>query len=111
MVRTLRVLFSVILVSMLAVTTWASLEANVMVGLANVFRDRWAIATLADAVFGFLTFYAWVFYKESRWMSRVGWLIAVILLGNIAMAIYMLRILLKLPLDARAEDILLRKTA
>lgn len=107
--RSLRVLFSGIFVLMIGVTTWASLESNVLEGFSYVFRDRWAIATLADALFGFLTFYAWVFYKESRWTSRMGWLVAILALGNIAMAFYMLRLLMKLGPNARPEDILLRK--
>ncbi len=111
MFRTLRVLFAGILILMLGVTVWASLQTNVMEGFAYLFRDRWGIATLADATCGFLTFYAWVFYKQNTWTSRILWFVAIITLGNIAMAFYMLLVLAKLPANARAEDLLLKRTA
>lgn len=108
--RVLRVLFSFIFVIMICITVWASLKSNVLEGFAYLFNDRWAIATLADATFGFITFYAWVFYKETSWFSRLLWLILILALGNIAMAFYMLRLLIKVGVNARPEDILLRKS-
>ena len=70
----------------------------------------WFIATLFDTYWGFLTFYCWVFYKENSWMKRVTWLVAILLLGNIAMAVYVLNKLFRLPADASAEDLLLRRS-
>jgi hypothetical protein len=71
--------------------------------------DRWwTIATLADAYCGFLTFYAWVFYKERRWGSRAGWFAAIMLLGNFAMAVYVLLQLARLRDDEPLERLLLR---
>jgi predicted permease len=69
----------------------------------------WFIATLFDTYFAFLTFYAWVAYKETGNVARALWLIAILLLGNITMAIYMLRQLFRLPTDATMEQLLLRK--
>jgi Protein of unknown function (DUF1475) len=43
-----------------------------------------------DAYFGFVTFYVWVLYKEMRWLPRVGWFVAIMLLGNMAMSTYVL---------------------
>lgn len=107
----LKVLFGLILIFMLGITTWASFDKNIFQGFVAVWSEPWGLATLADAYCGFLTFYAWVFYKETGWGARVGWLVAILALGNIAMAFYMLKILFGLPVNARAEDVLLRTTA
>ena len=74
--------------------------------------DRyWTIATLMDAYCGFLTFYVWVLFKEARWLPRIAWFIAIMLLGNIAMSSYVLYQLLRLRPDHKASDILvLRNT-
>lgn len=109
--KALRFLCIGILAVMISVTLWASLEKNVMVGFAEVLRQRWAAATLADAYCGFLTFYAWVFYKETSWLSRVGWFAAIMILGNIAMSTYVLLALKHAGVGARPEDVLLRKIA
>jgi hypothetical protein len=52
-----------------------------------------------------------VVYKEVSWIARVAWLLGILLLGNIAMAVYMLIQLFRVPVSARIEDVLLRKTA
>jgi len=108
---TLFVLFGGILAAMLAVTTTASLHQPLWEwGGLTAEPDRWwTYATLADAYFGFLTFYAWVFYKEARAASRIGWFVAIMLLGNMAMAVYVLLQLARLPADAPLSQLLLRE--
>jgi len=95
----LRLIFSVILLTMIAVTTWATLRQPVWEwgGLTTAPDNGWTIATLFDAYFGFLTFFVWVAYKQRRWLPRIGWLIAILLLGNMAMATYVLLQLRRLP--------------
>lgn len=107
---TLKLLFSTILVAMLVVTTKASLEQAVWDwgGLVHEPDRWWTLATLADAYFGFLTFYAWVFYKERTVAARTGWFVAIMLLGNFAMATYVLRELRRLRDDEPLERLLLR---
>ena len=107
----LRALFSGILAAMLVITVTASLYQPLWEwGGLTAEPDRWwTYATLADAYFGFLTFYAWVFYKEIRAASRVGWFVAIMLLGNIAMAAYVLLQLARLPAGAPLSKLLLRE--
>ena len=95
----LRLLFGTILVTMIGVTTWASLRQPVWQwgGLTLAPDNGWTIATLCDAYFGFVTFYVWLAYKERRWAPRIGWLIAILLLGNMAMSAYVLLQLRRLP--------------
>lgn len=111
MIITLRILFTIILLSMLAVTFWASTEVPLWKIPREVAAHPWFIACLFDAYFGFITFYCWVCYKETTTLARILWLIAILLLGNIAMAIYMLIITFKLPAQATATDLLLRRHA
>lgn len=105
--KTLTVVFSLILISMLAVTTWASFERNVFAAAQDLMTDRWFVATLADAYCGFLTFFAWLSWRECCWGRRVGWFIAIMLLGNIAMASYVLLQVWKLRRDFSVEKLLI----
>jgi hypothetical protein len=109
----LLVLFGGILTGMLVVTVTAGLQQPLWAwgGLTSEPDRWWTYATLADAYFGFLTFYAWVFYKEGTTTARAGWFVAIMLLGNIAMAVYVLLQLAKLPADAPIAQLLLRKGA
>ncbi len=95
--RLLIILFALILLSMIVVTSWASWIQPVWewTGLKQHPNHAWTIATLFDAYFGFITFYTWVVFKESRWLPRVAWFIAIMALGNMAMASYILKELWK----------------
>ena len=92
----LKTLFGLILLAMLAVTIWASFHESVVPAAVRIWNDPWGRATLFDTYFAFLTFYLWVAYKERGLVQRVAWFLGVMLLGNIAMAIYMLKELIRL---------------
>ena len=102
----LRILFGVVLGSMLWVTGWASLQCPLFGVPRDVFTHPWFIATLFDAYWGFITFYVWVAYKQTSWVARGAWLVAILLLGNIAMAAYCLGELFAAPRDQRLADLL-----
>jgi len=106
--RILQVLFSVILLGMLAVTTWASATQPVWQwqGLVRAPDHAWTIATLADAYAGFITFYVWVYARERSGGSRLMWLVGIFALGNIAMASYCLLALNRLTPDQPISDLL-----
>ncbi len=109
MIWTLRIFFLLVLVSMLAVTGWASSSVALWKTPREVATHPWFIATLVDAYFGFLTFWCWVCWKETLWGKRVLWLVAVLLLGNIAMAIYALNKLFRLPADANLSEFIAKR--
>ena len=94
---------------MLWVTTWASLQINLFTYLPTLVKDPWVIATLFDAYYGFLTFFLWVCYKENSIVSKLLWFIAIMLFGNITMAIYVLIQLFKLEKDGTMKDLLIQK--
>ncbi len=109
MILFLRIAFIFVLVAMLGVTSWASSIVALWETPRAVATHPWFIATLFDTYFAFLTFYCWLAYKETSTLARGAWLIAILLLGNIAMAIYMLIQLFRLPTHARIEELLLRR--
>lgn len=106
MIIFLRGLFLLILVSMIAVTSWASLQCPLFAVPRDVATHPWFIATLFDAYWGFVTFYLWVFYKQTSALARGAWLVAILLLGNIAMALYCLDELFRVPRDGKVSDVL-----
>ncbi len=107
----LTLLFVGIFAAMLAITVTASLNQPLWQwGGLTAEPDRWwTYATLADAYFGFLTFYAWVFYKERGAIARTGWFVAIMLLGNFAMATYVLTQLARLRPGEPVANLLLRR--
>jgi len=108
MIWTLRVVFLAFLAAIVGTTAWASSVVALWDTPRAVATHPWFVATLVDTYLAFLTFWLWVAYKETRWIARLGWLVAICLLGNIAMAIYMLIQLFRLPPDAPLERLLLR---
>ncbi len=109
MIILLRVVFSGVLVAMLCVTSWASSVVALWETPRAVAMHPWFIATLFDTYFAFLTFWLWLAWRERRWLPRLVWLIAILLLGNIAMAAYMLIQLFRLPTNATLEQLLARR--
>ena len=109
MILWLRGVFSLVLVAMLAVTGWASSQVALWQIPGSVGGHPWFIATLFDTYFAFLTFWLWLAYKERTWFPRLAWLLAILLLGNIAMATYMLILLFRLPRTATLEQVLVRR--
>ena len=109
----LKILFVGILIYMIGMTTWVSLHKSIVLSPDEFswVHSPWAVATLFDAYFGFLTFYAWVFYKETNWAARLVWFVPIMGLGNIAMSSYVLIQLFKLRPEQPASDILLRSRA
>lgn len=107
------VLFTTILLVMLCVTGWASWTQPLWdwQGLVKAPDHAWTLATLADAYCGFITFFVWVFYKERRILKRVLWFVAIMLLGNIAMAVYVLLCLRGLPPGAGMQQLLTERHA
>ena len=108
MIWTLRLVFAAFLAAILGTTGWASSVVALWETPRAVATHPWFIATLVDTYLAFLTFWLWVAYRENSWAARLAWLVAICLLGNIAMAVYMLIRLFRLPPDAPIERLLLR---
>jgi hypothetical protein len=106
----LRIFSGLVFLLMLAVTTVASLDRNVLAAAAELWEDPWFKATLADAYFGFLTVYLWIAYKETGPGSRIAWLLLLLTLGNFAIAGYLMIQTFKLRPGEPLENLLLRSS-
>ena len=71
--------------------------------------NPWAMATLWDAYFGFITFFVWVCYKETSMAPRIVWFVLIMALGNIAMSAYVLVQLFKLKPGEPVADVIRRR--
>lgn len=91
---------------MLAVTSWASTYENIIAAIARLIKEPWVVATLFDAYFGFLTFFVWVCYKEVKALNKVLWFVAIMVLGNIAMSVYVLLEIHRLKDDFTMQKLL-----
>ena len=110
MILFLRLLFITVIASMLAVTGWAGLHQSLgAFARSATFRDPWVIATLFDAYWAFITFYVWVAWKEQSLLARVLWFVSIILLGNMAMAAYMLAQLFAVPAAGPLDEVFTRR--
>jgi Protein of unknown function (DUF1475) len=109
----LKLLFAGILIYMVSMTTWVSVHESILAS-GNEFSwtaSPWAVATLFDAYFGFVTFYVWVAYKERNWAAKAVWFLLIMGLGNIAMSIYVLIQLFKLRPEQPAFAMLQRSSS
>ena len=86
----LRLWFVFVLVAMGGIIGWASSRCALFDIPREVFTHPWFIATLFDAYFAFVAFWVWVAWKEGTVAARVLWLVAILLWGNPAIALYML---------------------
>lgn len=100
--------FALVLAAMAWLTVAASLDRGVFTALSDLWSDLWFRATLADAYFAFLTIWFWIAYREPSWPRRLIWLVALLLLGNFAIAAYGILALRSLPDSAPIWHALLR---
>ena len=105
----LKALFALILLAMISVTITATIDQNIFEAVGNMWPNWWFKATLADAYFGFITFFVWVAYKELRLWRKTFWFALIMLLGNLAIPAYMLLELSKLKVGDTIETLLTRR--
>jgi hypothetical protein len=106
----LKVIFGAIFIWMIAMTSYVSLHKPLWLAGSEFSwsSSPWAVATLFDAYFGFLTFFVWVCFKESGLLAKVIWFILIMSLGNIAMSGYVLIQLFKLKSDEPLSNLVLK---
>jgi hypothetical protein len=106
----LKLIFASIFTWMVAMTAYVSWHKPI--GLAGTefswAASPWAVATLFDAYFGFVTFFVWVCFKERSAAARAIWFVLIMSLGNIAMSGYVLIQLFRLRSEEPLSNVLLR---
>ena len=106
----LKLLFGGIFLWMTVVTVRTCMAVSLWDAWTNYASNPWAVATLWDVYFGFLTFYLWVVYKEQKTGARILWFLLIMGLGNIATSLYVLIQLMRLRQDEPVETILWNRT-
>jgi len=76
--------------SMTSLPEYAGKGLHVLDGFVTVCSEPWGLATMFDAYFGFLAFWLYTAWRERTVAARLGWLVALLLLGNFAIAAYAL---------------------
>ena len=104
----LKILFAAIFIWMVVLTVRTSMQVSLWSSWNAFSGNPWAVATLYDAYFGFITFWVWVAYKERTMWLRLLWLVLILCLGNIAMSFYMLLQLHRLKSEDSLETLLQR---
>ena len=105
----LKILFGAIFVWMIVMTVRTSMEVSLWAAWGSFSDNPWAVATLWDAYFGFLTFFVWVCWKETGTVARAVWFVLIMSLGNIAMSFYVLLQLMRLRDEEPAQAVLWRR--
>ena len=112
------ILFVAIFLFMVGMTILTSLRAPLFAAggvhpdvKAQFHASPWAVATLYDAYFGFITFFCWVAYKEKIILARIVWFLLIMALGNIAMSFYVLMQLFRLKRDEPLSHLFLNADA
>lgn len=108
MIMLLRLLYASIFLIMIAVTIWASIHESILAIPPVVLNNVWFQATLLDAYFGFLSFFAWVCYREKSLSLKVFMFFAIMLLGNLTMSLYVLLALYRLKPGEGVEKLFFR---
>jgi len=98
-----------VLAIMLYVTISASLHQDLISATRQLWPDPWFRATLADAYCGFLFFWLWVAWREQSVVRGALWFVLIMILGNLAMAGYVLLQLKAMRPGDGFEALLLRR--
>lgn len=104
-VRLLKIWYVVVLVTMLGLIVWASSHDNVFAGFARLAKDPWGLATLFDCEFAFIAIGLWIGHRERSAAKGAVWTLAIMLLGNPVIAIYVLGALFRLR-EGEGMDVL-----
>jgi hypothetical protein len=107
----LKLLFAFIFVFMVGMTIHTSLQQPIWQARGGFVNNPWAVATLYDAYFGFFTFFCWLAWRERALASKILWFILIMLLGNIAMSLYVLIQLFQLKSDEGVAALFQQKAA
>ncbi len=106
----LKILFAAISLWMVGMTSYVSLHKSLLRAGSEFSwaSSPWAVATLFDAYFGFVTFFVWVCLKERTWLTKVIWFVLIMGLGNIAMSAYVLVQLFRLKSNEPLSNLMLK---
>jgi len=104
-----KILFSAVFVAMGYVVITTSLKSNLFKEWDYLAGIPWMKATIYDFYSNALVLILWVAYKETNWLSKIAWIIALAALGSIATAGYLLLQLFKLKDGEGVKELLVKQ--
>jgi hypothetical protein len=107
----LKLLFAFIFLFMIVITVRTSLQQSLLDARPAFVASPWAVATLYDAYFGFLTFFCWLAWRERSLAIKLVWFVLIMTLGNIAMSLYVLIQLFGLKREEGVSGLFRQKAA
>lgn len=107
----LKLLFAFIFIFMVVMTVRTSLQVSLWSAWPAFANSPWAMATLYDAYFGFITFFCWLAWREPSAVVKVIWFVLIMALGNIAMSAYVLLQLFRLKESEGVTALFQKKAA
>jgi hypothetical protein len=103
-VRLLKCWYVLVMLTMLVLCAWGGMHENVFTAFARLAKDPWGLATLADCGFAFAAIGMWIGHRERSVAKGLAWTAAIMALGNLVIAAYVLGALLRLrPGEGMAE--------
>lgn len=76
-------------VVMAAVIVWAGIQQPIGENFATITDLPWGVVSLVDLYLGLAIIGVWVVYRESTLVGRLSWIIALVVLGNLAAGAYL----------------------
>lgn len=90
-IQIVRGVLSMALVLMVILFIWAGRLQGFTDGVRAIIREPWAVVTLCDLYIGLILIACWIFWIERSRGVAAAWTIALLLLGNFAALLYLLR--------------------
>jgi hypothetical protein len=109
MVTALKILFGAVFVFITYQVITTSLQSNLFREWEYLGSIPWMRATLYDFYANALLIALWVMYKETKWYSRVLWVLLLAGLGSIATSAYVLIQLFRLKKGEPLKELLLKQ--
>jgi len=107
----LQLLFGCLFAFLVVISVRTSLQLSLGSALPSFTASPWAMATLYDAYFGFLTFFCWRAWRERSLGLKILWFVLIRAGGNMAMSLYVLLQLFGRKPDESVSALFRQKTA
>ena len=85
-----RILAGIGLAAMVAALAHGFIAGDFATEGAALLGTPWGRVTLVDVYVGFALFAGWIAFREGRWTAAAGWIVLLMLLGNLIACLYVL---------------------
>jgi hypothetical protein len=97
MMRAAKTLSILSIISMVVVISYAVVVGDFAQDGGELLRNPWGIVSLVDLYVGFILFSLWIAYRESNRLHAALWIIAMMIFGFLAGALYVFVNLMRSP--------------